>query len=140
MQERVDSVISIRYWSDKIPLNYLYSVGIAGERFYSGLKEGKIIGSRCNFCKKTFLPPRIYCLICYRKTEDYVEIKGQGIVVALTEKNNIVYGFIKFGKVVGGIIHKVSKDATIGSRVKPIFKSTEKRNGDISDIEIFTTV
>ncbi|AHC52256.1 DNA-binding protein [Sulfolobus acidocaldarius SUSAZ] len=67
---------SLLKWYDIMEAEkYEYTVGPAGERFFQGLKENKIIGSKCKKCGKVYLPPRIYCEDCFTKIEEYVELK-----------------------------------------------------------------
>jgi uncharacterized OB-fold protein len=141
MKERINSVLKIKQWHDKIPLHYQYTTGLAGERFYKGILEGKIIGSECVKCKSLYLPPKIYCVKCYSRIEKFVEIKREAYVTAIAEKvknkRRIRYGFIKFKGVTGGLIHKVKDDVNVEDRVKPVFLAESKRKGELSDILYF---
>ena len=62
-----------------------WSVGNWMEQFFDGLKERKIIASKCVSCGRVFLPPRMICERCFIKTEEWVELPQTGTVEALTE-------------------------------------------------------
>jgi len=129
-------------WTDHLPLNYKYSAGVAGQKFAEGLKQGKILGSKCAKCGETFLPPSIYCHNCFVYTSEYVEIPPQGEIYSYTEMGDAVVALVRFDGVKGGLIHYVRKpDAgklRIGLRVQAVFRPAEQRKGDLTtDIEWF---
>ena len=47
--------------TDVVTLRYDYSLGEVAGRFMAGLKEGKILATRCSKSGLTYLPPRSYC-------------------------------------------------------------------------------
>lgn len=49
------------------------------------LKEGKIMGSRCQKCGVKALPPRPICVSCYGTQMEWVEFKGEGKLAAFTD-------------------------------------------------------
>lgn len=51
------------------------------ERF---LDEGKLMGARCTGCKTLFVPPRVICAKCHSSEMEWVDIKGEGRLVAFT--------------------------------------------------------
>jgi hypothetical protein len=61
-----------------------WSVGNWMEQFFDGLKERKIMASKCGLCGRVFLPPRMICERCFAKTEEWVEIPETGTVEAFT--------------------------------------------------------
>ena len=100
------------HWSGSINLEYKYTAGIAGERFFREIKEhGRIMATRCTSCKLTFLPPRLYCERCFRKLEKWVRVKSEGTLYSYTatydKGRRSVYGFVKFKGVEGGLINKI---------------------------------
>jgi uncharacterized protein len=70
-----------------IPLNPVFgwTVGNWMENFFDGMKEGKILGSRCPDCGRVFLPPRMICERCFAKADEWVELPATGTVQACTE-------------------------------------------------------
>lgn len=69
-----------------IPINpvFNWSVGNWMENFYNGMKEGKILGSKCPVCGRVFLPPRMVCERCFAKADAWVELPATGTVEAYT--------------------------------------------------------
>lgn len=147
IKERIDNVAGIRQWKDKIPFRYEYTAGIAGERFLRGLIEGKIIGSKCERCKITYLPPKAYCTNCFGEISDFVDVGRKGRIQALSRssvnegkaaKVPRVFGYVSFEGVKGGIVHNIiSKAPRIGRTVVVRFKPREQRKGSITDIRGF---
>ncbi len=70
-----------------IPINpvFNWSVGNWMENFYDGMKEGKILGSKCPACGRVFLPPRMICERCFARAEEWVELPATGTVQACTK-------------------------------------------------------
>ena len=66
---------------------HIHSYGGWG-RFFQGLQEGKLLGTRCvnPDCteKRIFIPPRPDCVDCWHKTE-WVEVPPEGKVYTFSE-------------------------------------------------------
>lgn len=137
IQERIDSVDRVRQWTDTIPLKYVYTAGVAGQLFFEWLKKGKIEGSRCDVCKVTYLPPRMYCPQCFLEVHSFVHLANLGKVAALTSLGDAgpKYAFVTYSGVRGGILHRVfSGKARMGAKAVAIFKPERERRGSILDI------
>lgn len=115
------------HWSGSINLEYKYTAGVAGERFFREIKEhGRIMATRCTNCKLTYLPPKLYCERCFRKLEKWVRIDNKGTLYSYSatyEKGRrSIYGLVKFKGVRGGLISKIVdaklEKLTIGMPVK----------------------
>lgn len=65
-------------------LRYRYEAGRYGTRFLEGLREGKIVASRCPRCPRTLVPPRIACTGCFGRMEEFVELPPHGRLLAFT--------------------------------------------------------
>ncbi|MGD2176728.1 MAG: Zn-ribbon domain-containing OB-fold protein [Anaerolineae bacterium] len=52
--------------------------------FYEFLDENRLMGSRCKSCRALHLPPRPLCAACYGDEMEWVEMVGQGRLVAFT--------------------------------------------------------
>ncbi len=128
------------------PVNFRYTVGIAGEKFFREIKDtGRLVASRCVKCNLNYLPPRIYCERCMSKLEEYVNIPNNGIVESFTmclqdsEGGRLpeptTVAFVRFPNAHGGIIHKVNGPVSIGDRVRLVLKEQSSRVGSILDIE-----
>jgi len=48
------------------------------------LNDEKLMGSRCKKCGALFLPPRSICVECYGNEMEWVEMQGEGKLVAFT--------------------------------------------------------
>jgi uncharacterized OB-fold protein len=70
-----------------IPFNpvFNWSVGNWMEQFFDGMKEGKILASRCPACGRVYLPPRMICERCFAKADEWVELPETGTVETFTE-------------------------------------------------------
>lgn len=128
-------------WVDSLPLSYKYSAGVSGQRFAEGLKQGKILGSKCSKCGETFLPPSLYCPNCFVYSSEYVEIPPYGEIFSFAEADGKAIALIRFQGVTGGLIHVVKRPSAgklkIGLRVSAVFRPAEQRKGDLTDIEFF---
>jgi uncharacterized protein len=136
-------------WRDGIPLRYEYTAGTAGEAFLRGLKEGRVLASKCGTCGEVRLPPRAYCLECFGRTRVDVELLHSGRISAISTtrsgagRSSTMFGFVTFEGVKGGLVHKLLHEdgsrPRVGDPVRPVFAPPEKRKGSILDIEGFRT-
>lgn len=139
-----------KQWLGDLPVNNRYTYGIAGERFFRSIKnEGKIIGTHCPDCNKTFVPPLIFCAYCLRDLDQWVEVGNTGIVETYTlvyqslDGSRIdppeIVAFIRIAD--GGMLHKLEnisyQDVKIGMQVAAILKPEDERIGAITDIISF---
>ena len=130
---------------------FVYTAGLAGEIFFNGLKEGKIIASKCDHCDVAYLPARSFCERCFKEIKNHFEVKEDGWVYTYTilrkDKNGeslrepVIYAIIKFNGIEGGILHKIGEidpeEVEIGMQVTPVFKDVTEREGKITDIKYF---
>jgi uncharacterized OB-fold protein len=141
LSDGLKNVFQTKAWKDTLPLNYKYSAGVAGQRFAEGLKQGRIIGSKCGKCGQIFVPPSLYCHACYVYTTEYVEVPPYGEIYSFTESGGVIVALIRFKGVTGGLIHYIRRPGAgklkIGLSVAAVFKPQESRRGDITDIEYF---
>ena len=137
-------------WHDEMQVTNRYTFGIAGERFFREIKEdGRILGTRCNNCKRTYVPAAIFCERCLDELDDWVDVGITGEIETFTHlyvnydgthrSEPETVAFIKFGD--GGIIHRLisqdSQQIEIGMSAKAIFKPKAEREGSILDIQHF---
>ncbi|MGB9778414.1 MAG: Zn-ribbon domain-containing OB-fold protein [Candidatus Bathyarchaeales archaeon] len=148
--EKITNPFNARHWIGHMEADYVYTLGVAGERFFKEIKEnGKIMGAKCPKCNITYVPPRMYCEKCFEKLEEWVDIGKKGVVHTFTiatidingeklEKPTI-YALIKFNGVHGGIIHKIGETDTvyIGMEVEAVLKPPSERKASINDIAYF---
>ncbi|MBI4301717.1 MAG: hypothetical protein HY664_03840, partial [Chloroflexi bacterium] len=60
------------------------SLEFTGASFNKFLEEKKLMGSRCQKCQAVYLPPRPLCPQCQNPTMEWIEMKGDGKLVAFT--------------------------------------------------------
>jgi uncharacterized OB-fold protein len=153
--EKLENANQAIQWTDNLPTKYLYSYGIAGERFFREIKNnGRLMGAKCKKCKLTYLPPRLYCEECFEKLEAWAPIKAEGEISAYTVghisgdgtrlQEPKILALVRFEGVKGGMIHLLGnlgrRKVAIGMRVQPKFKPKPKRTGSLTDIEYFEPV
>ena len=141
--ERMNSSDSVRQWAGVIALQYEYTAGVAGQRFLAGLRDGKILGGRCDRCDVNFLPPKIFCVRCFERVDRFVKVPAVGRVAARSGGGGagIRFAFVKFEGVEGGLTHRVVGSAPrVGAPVRVRFKPKSQRKGSILDIQGFEPV
>ena len=70
--------------TDTVTLRYDYSLGEVAGRFMEGLKQGKILATRCSKSGLTYLPPRAYCERSFERCDGYVDAGHEGTIEAAT--------------------------------------------------------
>jgi len=55
-------------------LRYRYAAGRYASVFLHGLREGRILASRCHRCARTLVPPRIACTGCFGSMDEIVTL------------------------------------------------------------------
>jgi len=150
--ERISRNTQLKAWEGEFPVQYLYTFGVAGERFFREIKENaKIWGVRCPQCQITVVPPSLYCERCFERLEEWVEVGHQGEIHTYTicyremdgfpKDSPTILALIKISGVEGGLVHRVGevdlKDIKIGMKVEAVFKPKAQRKGSILDILYF---
>ncbi len=137
-------------------LQYAWDTGQAVGQYLDGLKDGKLVGKKCNGCNRIMIPPRMFCELCFKETGDWVELKDTGTVntfsicyvnwdasrlppgakphlPAVVEIDGASEGM--------GILHVLGevdpKEIKIGMKVKAVWKPANERTGAITDIKYF---
>jgi uncharacterized OB-fold protein len=131
---------------------YSWATGIAIGEFLGGLKQGLIIGSKCNHCERVVVPPRIFCEYCFKRTNQWVRLPDTGIVNTYSVsyittdttrvKTPTIPAVIEIdGTSHAGFLHIVGEakpdDVKIGMPVKAVWKEPSSRRGSITDIKYF---
>ncbi len=147
-KELIAKNTELGFFEGEIPVNYQYTLGIAGDRFFSTLKEkGDFIASKCPDCGRLFVPPSLFCEECFVEIKEYVSVGLEGELYSFTESHYDfqgkkldkpqLMGLVKFKGCAGGIINKLNvmyAEARIGMRVKAVLKPAGKRTGSVDDI------
>lgn len=139
--------MSFTHWHGDMEAQYIYTAGIAGERFFRELKDnGKLVGTHCANCDRTYVPPRMYCEKCFAELDEWREVPLEGKVKAHTTAHvdiddktldePFVIGFVKIDGTKGGLVHYIkAPEVKNGMRVRAVLK--KERVGSIMDIEHF---
>ena len=146
--------IPVTKWKPKV--RYAWSAGIAMSRFLEELKNGKIIARKCHKCGRIAVPPRMFCELCFRPTDEWVYVKDTGTINtysisslaadASRIKDPILVAVIDLdGASKGmGILHHLGEmkkeDLKFGMKVKAVWKPKKERTGAITDIKYFKPV
>ncbi len=149
--ERTTDARRYRAWEGNMEADYIYTSGLAGERFFVALRdEGRLLAARCAECGLDYLPPRIFCEACFAELTEFVPVAPEGQVASLTVAHQDragarvsppqVWAFVTFKGVRGGLLHRLlaTSDAVRpGMRVRIRLRPRDSRTGTIADIEGF---
>ncbi|MGC8786110.1 MAG: Zn-ribbon domain-containing OB-fold protein [Anaerolineae bacterium] len=132
---------------------YAWDAGVAIGRYLAELKEGRIIGVRCHHCRRTVVPPRIFCEWCFRPMDEWVYLEDHGVVNTFSIcyvrwdmerlEEPLIPAVIEIaGASKGmGILHLLGEvdpqKVKIGMKVKAVWKPAAERIGAITDILYF---
>ena len=149
--ERTRRAEAFRSWKGDVEADYLYTTGVAGERFFTELRDhGQLMAARCTACDRTYLPPRMYCENCLGPLQDWKRVDGPATVEALTVvhvdahgrplKEPQVWALLRWKGVYGGLVHRLAvppERARPGLKVRPVLRPAAQRVGSITDIVDF---
>ena len=146
-------------WDPK--LEYAWDDGVAIGRYLAELKNGRIIGKHCCKCDRVMLPPRMFCELCWRPTDEWVYVQDTGTINTFCVSHvNWKAGRLDIkggerpytpavieidGAAPGmGILHHINEvdpwQIEVGMKVKAVWKPAEERQGAITDIRYFVPV
>jgi uncharacterized OB-fold protein len=137
--------------TDHVTIRYDYALGEVAGKFMQGLRDGKILATRCSKSGLTYLPPRSYCERSFEKCDSWVEAGLEGVVETSTivvrgfeGKRNppVALAFVRLdgcdsaiGNYVDGLdlsdYDEAMKRIAPGTRVRVTFSDT--REGRITD-------
>ena len=153
MSDKPAKAQQAQHWRGDIPIHHQYTIGLAGQRFFSAMRdEKKLLASRCSKCGQAFLPPKIYCELCFEETSKWVPVLGPGHVKSFTMLHlsldeepldePTMVAFIEWDEIRGGLIHRLADIETsavrTGMAVEPVW--ADERAGSINDILYFRPV
>ncbi|MHA1362303.1 MAG: Zn-ribbon domain-containing OB-fold protein [Candidatus Freyarchaeota archaeon] len=139
-----------------VKLPYRWSIGEAGLKFFQGMKNKKIMGTKCPKCGKVLVPGRKFCPTCFVDLSDWVEVSDKGTLESWTlvrypfleqpKEPPYIIARIKldgadssFYHYLGGVDladpDKVKDQIKIGAKVEAVWRG--KTVGEITDIEYF---
>ena len=140
-------------YDGEIQMNYKWSVGKAGQRFFTELRDNKrIMGTKCRKCERVLVPPRIFCEECFVEDMEWIELEPRGTLVTFGDcyfstdgkrlKEPWMLGIVKIEGSDGGLIHYIkeakTEDLKMGMPMEIVFN--DKRKGDIFDIKYFRPI
>lgn len=79
MQAGSDSVIQGEWH-----VRYNYSIGKVAGAFFDGLREGKVLATKCSKSGLVYLPPRAYCERSFEPCDEWIEVGLEGTIEAAT--------------------------------------------------------
>lgn len=149
MLEKLSDPRRARVIEGHIPLKHRYTPGVAGTVFFTALKDGQFVGSRCDSCGITYCPPRLFCERCFDELSADVKVGPKGVVESFTVgyvdvegeplDEPIVVGLVRLDGADTVLMHFLVEDdqPEIGQRVEPVFQAKSKRTGSILDLRGF---
>ncbi|HKY05827.1 MAG TPA: OB-fold domain-containing protein, partial [Blastocatellia bacterium] len=125
---------------------YKWTTGPTVGRFLAELRDNqRIVGARCQGCQKVYVPPPDVCGACFKPLSDWVELSGEGLVVAVStiyrdspwrpRPAPYTLALIRLDGADTCLLHLAREGVKTGDRVRPRFKSD--RVGSLLDIESF---
>jgi len=60
---------------------YQLAYGPSWFRFFEGLKEERIFGTKCRRCRRVLVPARAFCPRCFEDMEEWIEVSDEGTVI-----------------------------------------------------------
>jgi uncharacterized OB-fold protein len=141
----------IKYVEANLYLPYRYCAGDYRARLLRGLKEKKIIGSKCSKTGKVFVPPIIASPESFAPADELVELPDRGIVTTFCIVNIPVMGrdiqlpYVAASIAVDGadlsIFSAVQEckpeEVRMGMRVEAVWKPDGEREGSFDDLLYF---
>ena len=132
---------------------YAWDTGVAIGRFLEELKAGRLVGRRCHKCRRVMIPPRMFCEMCFRPSDEWVTLQNTGRVKTFSLcyvtwdmkrlKDPQIPAVIDIdGASPGmGIMHMLGAiepdDVKIDMQVEAVWKPAAERQGAITDILYF---
>lgn len=164
-EERPALLLGPRYLRDKefrsavgavdfaVEARYAWDTGVAISTYLRGLNEGKILARYCRKCRRTLVPPRMFCEQDFRPTDRWVEVQDTGRVNTFSIcyvrwdmeplKVPEIPAVIEIDGASPGIgfMHKLGEvdpdRVSVGMEVEAVWKPPDDREGSILDIRHF---
>ncbi|MEM0954327.1 MAG: Zn-ribbon domain-containing OB-fold protein [Pseudomonadota bacterium] len=136
-----------------IYLNYRFTAGDATSRFLRQIRQGKLVGQRCD-CGDVIVPPRGACASCGLPTKEEVQLSNKATVQSFTivwipipnnpiEPPYIVANLVPDGANIA-FIHLISEcdnDAVhIGQRVEAVWKPESEWTYSMDNIRYYRPI
>jgi uncharacterized OB-fold protein len=146
VREKITKNISLGYFEGEIPMKYRYTMGVAGEKFYRAVMNGKLTASVAKGSGTVYCPPRIFCEDSFEAIDDIIELSGAGTLESFTfsfedlhgdSQDPVIIALVKFDGADTATPVKMQAELDepfIGMRVEAKFLAKNKRAGSINDI------
>ena len=121
-----------------LSMPYTLTTGLAAGSFLAELGKHRILGSRCEACARTVVPPADYCSRCGSAPDSFVQLPETGTVTALTRTSTGVVALIRLDGADADLLHRLSDEKepiTVGARVRAVWADTATQT--ILDLECF---
>lgn len=143
-------IAAYRVWPGRMPVEFRYTAGVAGERFFQTLRrQGTLAVTRCASCGITYLPPRLYCERCFADlagawdtvppagrvhTFTTLHVDHEGHPLPRPE----VIAFVRIDGTDGGLVARLlnvrPSDVRLEAAVAAVLVPPRRRTGRITDI------
>lgn len=152
MLEKISDPDAVRRWEGDFPVGHRYTPGVAGEAFFTALRErGVLLGSRCGSCGYTYVPARLFCERCFAELSADTEVGPGGALVSFTivfegvdgESLDLpaTLGLVRLDGADSVLLHRVidhgDEPLEVGQRVEIALKPQAERTGSILDLDGF---
>ena len=143
----------------EVRLPYELAYGETWSRFFEGLQEKKIYGTKCSKCNRVLVPARSFCPRCFVNMDEWIELSPEGTITTFIYVNYKFYGQpleppyvcatirldgtdVDILHIIGGFdvsdYEFVCNKIKNGTRVRAVWN--ENRSGHIFDIKYFEPV
>lgn len=149
-----EAKILTTHWRPK--LDYGWDAGVAISRYLAELKNGRLIGIKCQGCRRIVIPPRVVCEWCWEPMNEWVHLEDTGTVNTFSicyirwdasrAKEPQIPAVIEIdGASKGaGILHLLDEvnpeNVKIGMKVEAVWKPADERTGSLTDIKYFKPI
>ena len=151
MLEKVSNPERVVTVSGAIPVRHRYTPGVAGERFFTALRDrGEILATPCENCAVTYVPGRTYCERCFARLGDWITVGPQGTLESFTSVHidldgnrlaePVAIGLVVLDGATTTLVHRLEvgdRAPRVGDRVEAVLEPKGKRTGSINDIRGF---
>jgi hypothetical protein len=150
--EKITDPRDVRRWEGGMPVRHRYTPGVAGEAFFTALRDrGVFLGSRCEACAYTYVPARLFCERCFAELAADTEVGPAGVLRSFTIGFTDIEGAPLDEAVTVGLVQLEGADAVllhrlvdvgdepleIGERVQAVLRPDGERTGSIDDVAGF---
>lgn len=154
------SDVLVTHW--RVKADYHWDAGAAMSRYLDGFRDGRIWGVYCPQCRRTMVPPRGFCELCFRPVDQWVELQDTGRIntfsisyvnwdasrrrtpeiPAVIEIDGASPGMCILHKMgeAGATLAEIQARLRLGTPVQAVWKPRASREGAITDIEYFRPI